>query len=119
MKGTLTVIKADGTVTSETLDETTTENSLYQKLKAGLDGGPLELVPLFDRYDGEECIVFCDEDGRGKGLVPNSRATTLWHAGIRRRGREPSDTLTTLDVIVGLVGPIVIVRGDDDLFAIV
>jgi hypothetical protein len=118
MKGTLTIIQPDGTVTSETLDQTTTENSLYQKLKTGLNDGYLELVPLFSKYEGEKCVVFCDEDGRGKGLVPNTRATALWHAGIRGGGREPSDTLTTLDVIVGLVGPIVIVRGDRELFDI-
>lgn len=111
MKGTFTIIKPDGTVTSEPL----TAPAEYNKIKAGLDGGFLEHVPMFDQYEGVECIVFCDEDGRGKGLVPNSRATALWHAGIRTGGREPSDTLTALDVIVGLVGPIVIISGDEEL----
>jgi hypothetical protein len=119
MKGTLTVIKADGTVTDETLGEATTFDSLYQKLKDGMDGGPLEAVPLFPEYDGEPCIVFCDEEGRMKGLQANATATKLWHTGIRANGRNPSKVLTATDYIVGLVGPIVIVRGDDELLAIV
>lgn len=111
MRGTFTVIKADGSSATQPVNKTPE----YEMIKGGLDNGPLEAVPLFDEYKGERCIVFCDEDGRNKGLPPNYTATALWHAGIRANGREPSQVLTPLDVVVGLVGPIVIISGDEEL----
>lgn len=110
MKGTLTIIKADGSSATQPLDKTPE----YEAIKAGLDDGWLEAVPLFNRYKGERCVVFADEEGRLKGLPHNAIATALWHETIRAAGMEPSQMLLPLDVI-GLVGPIVIISGDDEL----
>lgn len=111
MIGTFTVIKADGTITSEQL----TAAPAYEKIKAGLNNGPLEAVPLFDEYLGKRCIVFCDEEGRNNGLRRNLAATALWHNRIRAQGHDPMRVLTPPDAIDGLVGPIVIISGDEEL----
>jgi hypothetical protein len=111
MKGTFTVIKADGNSATQPVVVT----PKYEMIKDGLNGGWLELVPLFDRYKGERCVVFCDEEGRLNGLPRNPIATALWHACIRARGLDPMRVLTPPDAIDGLVGPIVIISCDEEL----
>lgn len=100
MKGTFTVIKADGSSATQPVDRAPD----YKMIKHGLDGGSLEIVPYFSRYKGERCVAFCDEDGKNKGLPYNRIVTDLWF------DMEPR--AIGVDY---LVGPIVIVSGDDDL----
>jgi hypothetical protein len=49
-----------------------------EQLKKGLNGGLLEIVPLFNKFMGRRCIVFVDEEGKMKGLLPNRTAQLLW-----------------------------------------
>lgn len=99
MRGTLTIIKADGTITEETL---TTAPDI-DKLQAAV-GGWIETVPYFSKYRGTNCVAFCNEEGKLEGLPPNHAATELWYAIVpRARG---------LDY---LVGSIAIISGDDAL----
>ena len=48
------------------------------------------------------CVAFCDEDGKSKGLPPNTRVNEFW-----------SMALPEIDLDY-LVGPIVILTGDAD-----
>jgi hypothetical protein len=79
-------------------------------LKRHLDGGYLESVPGFDWFvePGTEvsvrCVAFCDEDGKGKGLPLNVEATTHWFESM-------GTNLYHLDY---LVGPVLVVVGDDE-----
>jgi hypothetical protein len=100
MKGRLTIIPAGtGAVSSKELAAA----PRLEDLPGGV-GGDIELVPGFIRYQGEPCAAFCDEDGKGKRMPVNQRATALWHA-----------MLAPLKVNDYLVGPIVIVTGDREL----
>lgn len=67
----LTIIKADGT-------ETTQMCSAELKELQALVGGLIEQVPHFTKYDGKKCIAWCNEEGRIKGLPVNPKATSLW-----------------------------------------
>lgn len=73
-------------------------------------GGLIELVPLFQTIwsDGRRrpCTVYCNEEGKLRGLEYNPTATELWHSSIQENwGRTDGAT----DV---LVGPVVIVVGE-------
>jgi hypothetical protein len=50
----------------------------FHKLKIGLNGGLLEIVPRFNRFMSRPCIVFVDEEGKLKNLLPNRTAQLLW-----------------------------------------
>lgn len=65
-------------------------------------GGYIETVPLFERFEGEPCVAYCNEDGKIQGLTINPAASRLWYNLVpQAKG---------VDV---LVGPIVILQGDD------
>jgi hypothetical protein len=76
-----------------------------EKLKWGLNGGLLEIVPFFNKFMGRTCIAFCDEEGKNKGLMPNERAQALWDKVYPVYGRDY------------LVGPIVIIIGSQGFLA--
>jgi len=85
---------------------------VLDKVKAGLDGGTLEQVPNFTTYDGQRCVAFCDEDGKGKGLKYNYHGTALlWLAHTIAMSGD------ALFVQRGdyIAGPLVIIAGDDEL----
>jgi hypothetical protein len=78
-------------------------------LKAGIGGGHLEVVPFFTRIEHggqmHDCITFCDEEGKLKGLKYNREATFRWDRSMRvvaGCGCSPDH----------LVGPILVVIGD-------
>ncbi len=98
MKGKLTILKFDGSVVEE---ELTAQPSLKQ-LQAAIGGGYIEGVPLFASFKGEECVTFCDEEGKMNGLPINVAATNLW-----------AEQVPELDDV--LVGDVVIVTGDEEL----
>jgi hypothetical protein len=80
------------------------------ELKAGIDGGYLELVPAFNTIaigsTVMDCVAMCDEDGKRKELPMNDYANSLWHASAWRisRSREPLRD--------HLVGNVIVLFGD-------
>jgi hypothetical protein len=50
----------------------------FRKLKVGLDGGLLEVIPHFNKFMGRHCVCFVDEEGKLKHLLPNRTAQLLW-----------------------------------------
>jgi hypothetical protein len=107
VRGVLTIIPADGAVSSKEL----AAPPALEDLQAGIGGGYIQVVPHFTRYMGKPCVAFCDEEGKLNGLPYNVRASELWY------GQMPdtfwrTDTGWPLDI---LVGPIVIVTGDRQL----
>jgi hypothetical protein len=78
----------------------------------GAVGGFIEAVPLFNTIEYKDerrrCVVYCNEEGKLKGLPYNSRATFLWNEalpppGLIDKGGAMADVL---------VGPIVVLLGD-------
>lgn len=45
-------------------------------------GGHIEAVPNFNYFGTDPCVVYCNEEGKLKGLTINTRATLLWAACI-------------------------------------
>ncbi len=68
----LTIIRPDGTVTTEVVKKATLEH-----LQA-IVGGYIESVPHFTRYAGAACKAWCNEEGRLIPLTRNGVATKLW-----------------------------------------
>lgn len=64
--------------------------------------GDIEIVPLFDSFDGRPCVAFCNEDGKGLGMRVNALAQRYWERAVK------APILN--DVLVGpiavIVGPI-------------
>lgn len=65
-----------------------------------LVGGYVEVVPLFNKYLGQPCIVLCDEEGKLKGKPVNNRASLEWYKCL---GHSVDDML---------VGDILVLQGD-------
>ena len=68
--------------------------------------GYIELVPHFNNYKGNPCVVFCNEEGKLNGLDVNLTATNAWHEVLTKAG------IPCIDV---LVGPVAIITGDHEL----
>lgn len=82
-----------------------------------LVGGYIEVVPGFDHIRvGDKiecCVAFCNEDGKGRlGLPFNPAATEEWEQAVPTGLRTPRGQW--LDF---LVGPVVVVFGDDEFMA--
>jgi hypothetical protein len=79
-------------------------------LKRHLDGGFLEAVPGFNwfgepgKHENTRCVAFCDEEGKNKGLPYNEEATVRWCDAIGMN-------ITEID---HLVGPVIVLVGDDE-----
>jgi hypothetical protein len=93
------IIKPDDMVLS---GEEIYSTEIYEKVKAGLDGGYLETVPYLNKFMGRSCIAFCDENGKSKGLKPNLLAQEIW--------QESYGRLITEDHLVGNIVLIVAPR---------
>lgn len=116
MEGSMLIISPNGT---ERLVEIVGEPTL-EFFKTGLNNGHIEVVPFFRHvlYKGKvinDCVAFCDEEGKLKRLPYNQTATEQWQSSLQRQGRtlyektgEAKDTL---------VGPIIVVWGDKDFMA--
>lgn len=102
MRGHMMMITVDGERTVRTYDKSPS----LADLKAGLDGGRIELVPYFNRieYQGKvrECIAFCNDEGKLCGLPSNQIATNLWY--------KVAPQMAYHDY---LVGPIIVLWGDE------
>lgn len=99
MRGTIVIISPTGTKWTNHLQHTPSLETLQQQV-----GGFIEMVHGFKLYhhDGQprDCVAFCNEDGKLKGLDLNTTATQIWQR-----------QYPTQDV---LVGPVVILFGDDE-----
>lgn len=103
MRGVLTIIPVGG---AAVIRKELAAAPHLEDLQSWIGGGFIELVPYFTKFEGKPCAAFCDEDGKHKGMPVNHRATILWHAlEPRFMGRD------------FLVGPIVIVTGDEALMS--
>jgi hypothetical protein len=106
MHGALIVLSVNGTALMTPYRRPAT----LRELRAALGGGYLEMVPHFDSFEfgGEfhPCVAFCDEGGKLAGLPVNERATQLWAEALARDGAQLRHDF--------LVGPVLIVIGDED-----
>lgn len=86
-----------------------TERPKYEFLFQAV-GGYIELVPEFDTYLHQRCIVWCNEEGKLKEMPVNHRATLAWNDAVGGRllpaGQPPLDVL---------VGDILVITGDDEI----
>jgi hypothetical protein len=113
MKGTLVILGTDGSIDRRDVESPT---NLFRTLQKEV-GGYIEMVPYFKSFydEGEykPCVAVCNEDGKLTGLPPNQLATAIWHAVLRK---DP--TLVDLPLAGGqldsLVGPVVVVMGDEE-----
>lgn len=99
MRGKMTVIGTDACEASVLL----TAPPTLEQLQAAV-GGHIEVVPLFTKYNGAECVAFCNEEGKLENLAPNLFAQMLWEHAV---GGPIADDF--------LVGPIAIIEGDEEL----
>ena len=87
--------------------------------------GYIEAVPHFDsiEHGGEthRCVAFCNEEGKLKEMPFNNRATVLWDRALRRNYTEDGKPLYPNGLLRPdgnpgdvLVGPIVVLFGDDE-----
>ena len=70
---------------------------------------------IFDVYEGQPCVAFCDEDGKGKNLTVNRAATVLWAMAFHKRSIVNWRDIEALNDV--LVGPVVILTGDEEFMA--
>lgn len=105
MKGQAIVIKPGETI--DQADRFAFEAEVDLKFLQSAVGGPIEAVPHWYKVDLEDgqpmrnCVVFCNEEGKLKGLAINQCATGMWW----RDATEPVES-------DWLAGPIVILVGD-------
>lgn len=99
MKGHMIVLSTSGAESITVIDRPPPLDVLQNAV-----GGYLQLVPYFDKYEGKECVVFCNEEGKLHGLLYNQKATQAW-----RKAVEPH---VLMDM---LVGNVVIITGDTEL----
>lgn len=111
MNGTIIELFVDGTLKVTKV----TGKPTLEKLKAGIGGGHIELVPMFNSYEFEgelvDCVAFCDEEGKLKSMPINRQATLLWHRALRR-ARHPGLVAQSGNLVDVLVGTIAVVFGD-------
>jgi hypothetical protein len=98
MKGKLTTITVDGSITSRTISKP----PLLEELQK-IVGGYIETVPYFNTYEGERAVAFCNEKGKLHNLPLNITATALWMRQVQGA------------IADALVGNIAIVTGDQSL----
>lgn len=108
MKGTMVILSVNGSELQVPIHGALP----FEKLKDALNGGLLETVPFLESItiNGEKhsCIAFCDEEGKLKNLPVNLLGNFYWDAALKERGL----TLKQMQDI--LVGPIVVLYGDDE-----
>jgi hypothetical protein len=97
MKGKTIILKTDGTTTEAEWDKPCG----LDYLQAAVDGY-IELVPHFNKYKGEECVVYCNEEGKMNDLPMNIIASDKWYEAL---GFYPGDIL---------VGDVIILTGDSE-----
>ena len=99
MKGTMTIISPNGTQHKTEHTKPVALDVLQQSV-----GGYIEIVPHFTKYNNKPCVAFCNEEGKLEQLPYNHVATTAWMVAADARGIGGDE----------LVGPVVILQGDDE-----
>lgn len=83
--GKVIIIRVDGTI-----EETEQDTAPSLEDVQGIVGGWIKGVPYFNKYEGEKCQAWCDEEGKLKGYEYNEKAMQLWVKCLRR---VPDDAL--------------------------
>ena len=73
---TLVTIGTDGKVSRQQF----TRLPELDDLKKPLDGGWLEVVPFFNKFEGQRCVAFCDEEGNINMDFPRAKWNTRFRA---------------------------------------
>lgn len=100
MRGTIIILNYDGGRIRIELNHA----NILQELRWAV-GGPFEVIPGFDYYNGIECVAFCNEEGKLKGLPLNYNGTKAWRAALKIKEQSTTDNLA---------GNIAIVYGDKE-----
>src|SRR5262245_57368035 len=85
-----------------------TDANVLDKLRE-IVGGSIEVVPGWNRMFGQDCVVFCNEDGKGLGLPFNPGADLLWKQILRRQNLDAGGDY--------LVGNIIVLIGDAEFMS--
>lgn len=123
MKGTMMTIAPDSALATEPVDPAVARDvaRMLAKMKAGIGGGWLEKVPGFNSIkigkETHDCVALCDEDGKRKQMPFNQTATVMWQEALLAQGHPG---LCTPDGALAdyLVGPIVILYGDQEFMEV-
>lgn len=93
-----------------------TEPPTLQFMRDAVEGD-LELVPGFDSIGGRRCVAFCNEHGKldHVNLPMNETATALWETALNNRRSTLRDAYG--GSIDWLVGPVLVLYGDDEFMA--
>jgi hypothetical protein len=89
-------------------------------------GGHIELVPYFTTVYVKtpeltlvDCIAYCNEEGKLKGLEVNGIATVLWDRALKRHRNSDGELMFPGGLIAAdggvkdmLFGPVVVLYGD-------
>jgi hypothetical protein len=71
-------------------------------------GGYIEHIPDWDKFDGQDCVAYCNEEGLLGDLPVNELATKLWREYLDSTGAAYSKELATLR------GDVIILTGDPE-----
>lgn len=112
MKGTMLIYDPTGT---EPRRVEFSKAPTLEEIQAGV-GGFIEAVPHFDRMriDGKwrKVAAYCNEEGKLDELPINKQATMLWEAILANQSVKLRDEKGRYTDV--LVGPIVVLYGDDE-----
>jgi hypothetical protein len=130
MKGTMLTISVNGTVKTTPLNGPPDLDTMQEAV-----GGYITQVPYLDSVEHAgtvyQCVAFVDEEGMLKNKPVNEFANRIWDAALKRSGNEdvryrvgalaraidPSVSEQTHPLKDSLLGPIVIIYGDNDLMS--
>jgi hypothetical protein len=74
----------------------TDDQPTLQQLQDLVDGY-IEIVPGWHEYVGKSCVVYCNEDGKARGLPVNQRATAIWW---QKLGGGQYDDILSGDIVL-------------------
>ena len=89
------IIPPDGIITTQNI-KGNFDLSILQKIV----GGYVEIVPHFNKYGEDRCIVFCNEDGKMRQLPVNRYATILWEKAVGHQ-MTPDYLVGTIAIVAG------------------